>query len=124
MRDLDQDELIDRWTLGDAERELVSGKRGATRLGFALLLRFYTERGRFPRGRGEIPDAAVEYIARQVGVTPTHIAFYEWSGRTIEYHRAQICFPISACPRCRCTTRPPCLRRLRSSQTAMPPRRR
>lgn len=90
MRDLDQDELIDQWTLVGAELELVSGKRGATRLGFALVLRFYTERGRFPRGRGEIPDAAVEYIARQVGVTPTDIAFYEWSGRTIEYHRAQI----------------------------------
>lgn len=90
MRDLDQDELIDRWTLVGAELELVSGKRGATRLGFALVLRFYTERGRFPRGRGEIPDAAVEYVARQVGVTPTDIAFYEWSGRTIEYHRAQI----------------------------------
>ncbi|MGH3261544.1 MAG: DUF4158 domain-containing protein, partial [Trebonia sp.] len=42
------------------------------------------------RGRGESPDAAVEYVARQVGVTPTEIAFYEWSGRTIEYHRDQI----------------------------------
>lgn len=90
MRELDQDELIDRWTLVGDELELVSGKRGATRLGFALLLRFYTERGRFPRGRGEIPDAAVEYVARQVGVPATDIAFYEWSGRTIEFHRAQI----------------------------------
>ena len=90
VREFDQDELIDRWTLVGAELELVSGKRGATRLGFALLLRFYTERGRFPRGRGEIPDGAVGYVARQVGVTSTDIAFYEWSGRTIEYHRAQI----------------------------------
>ncbi|UQX13220.1 DUF4158 domain-containing protein [Candidatus Mycobacterium methanotrophicum] len=81
MRELDQDELIDRWTLVGDELELVSGKRGATRLGFALLLRFYVECGRFPHGRGEIPDAAVEYVARQVGVTPTDIAFYEWSGR-------------------------------------------
>ena len=89
-RELDQDELIDRWTLVGDELNLVAGKRGATKLGFALLLRVYTERGRFPRGRGEIPDAAVDYVARQVAVGATEIAFYEWSGRTIEFHRAQI----------------------------------
>ncbi len=55
-----------------------------------MLLRFYTERGRFPRGRSEIPDAAVDYVARQVGVERTEIAFYEWTGRTSKFHRAQI----------------------------------
>ncbi|WP_328820973.1 DUF4158 domain-containing protein [Nocardia sp. CY41] len=90
MRELDQDELIDRWTLVGDELELVSGKRKATRLGFALLLRFYTEWGPFPRSRSELADDAVEYVVRQVRVAPTDIAFYEWSGRTIEYHRAQI----------------------------------
>jgi len=34
---LDQDELIDRWTLVDDELNLVAGKRGATKLGFALM---------------------------------------------------------------------------------------
>ncbi len=29
-------------------------------------------------------------MARQVGVERTEIVFYDWSGRTIEYHRAQI----------------------------------
>jgi len=67
-RELDQDELIDRWTLMGDELNLVASERGATKLGFALLLRFYTERGRFPRGRGEIPDNAVDYVARQVAV--------------------------------------------------------
>ena len=67
-RELDQDELIDRWTLVGDELNLVASKRGATKLGFALLLRFYTERGWLPRGRGEIPDNAVDYVARQVAV--------------------------------------------------------
>jgi TnpA family transposase len=89
-RELDQDELIDRWTLVEDELVLVAGKRGATRLGFAVLLRFYTERGRFPRSRSEIPDAAVDYVARQVGVPATELAFYDWSGRTIKGHRVQI----------------------------------
>jgi hypothetical protein len=89
-RELDQDGLIDRWSLVADELALVAGKRGATRLGFAVLLRFYTDRGQFPRGRSEIPDSAIEYVARQVGVSATDFAFYEWSGRTIEFHRGQI----------------------------------
>ena len=75
--------------MGD-ELNLVAGKRGATKLGFALLLRFYTERGRFPRGRGEIPDAAVDYVARQVAVVATEIAFYEWSSRRPHHHVMQL----------------------------------
>ncbi|MGV9785305.1 DUF4158 domain-containing protein [Nocardia farcinica] len=35
-------------------------------------------------------DNAVAYMARQVGVERTDIAFSDWSGRTIEYHRARI----------------------------------
>ncbi|MGH3821654.1 MAG: DUF4158 domain-containing protein [Pseudonocardiaceae bacterium] len=70
--------------------DLVAGKRGGTRLGFAVLLRFYTERGRFPRGRSEIPDIAADYVARQVGVPAAELAFYDWSGRTIKAHRVQI----------------------------------
>jgi hypothetical protein len=65
---LNLDELVEHWTLLDDERELVAGKRGPTRLGFALLLKFYTRAGRFPRGRGELPDDAVSFVARQVGV--------------------------------------------------------
>ena len=46
-QELDEDELIDRWTLVGNELELVAGKRGATKLGFSVMLRFYTEHGRF-----------------------------------------------------------------------------
>jgi len=31
---------------------------------------------------------AVEFVARQVGVDPDEVGFYEWTGRTIEYHRS------------------------------------
>jgi hypothetical protein len=70
--------------------ELVAGKRGPTRLGFALLLKFYTRAGRFPRGRAELDDDAVAFVARQVGVPASDLGFYEWSGRTFKYHRAQV----------------------------------
>lgn len=84
------DELVEHWTVLDNETELVAGKRGPTRLGFALLLKYYTRHGRFPHGRAEFPDEVVGYVARQMKVPAADLGFYEWSGRTIEYHRAQI----------------------------------
>jgi hypothetical protein len=84
------DALVEHWTVLDDERELVAGKRGATRLGFALLLKHYTRNGRFPRGRAEFPDEVVEFVARQMKVPAADLGFYEWAGSTIEYHRNQI----------------------------------
>ena len=90
MARIEEDELIEHWTLIGGELAEVAGKRGPTRLAFALLLKFYTRRGRFPRSRGELPDEAVAYVARQVKVPASDLGLYEWSGRTFEYHRAQI----------------------------------
>ncbi|MFJ8095944.1 DUF4158 domain-containing protein [Streptomyces griseofuscus] len=87
---LNLDDLVEHWTLLKDEQGLVSGKRGATRLGFAVVLKFYTQYGRFPRGRFELPGEAVEFVARQVQVPAAELDAYEWSGRTVEYHRAQI----------------------------------
>jgi TnpA family transposase len=84
------DELVEHWTVLDEERELIAGKRGATRLGFAILLKFYTRHGRFPRGRSELADEVVGHVAKQVQVPASELGLYEWSGSTIEYHRSQI----------------------------------
>ena len=43
-----------------------------------------------PRGRSELADDAVEFVARQPGVPASDLGFYEWSGHTSEYHRAQV----------------------------------
>ena len=88
-RELDQDELIDRWTLVGDELNLVAGKRGRRSSASPCSALLHSKRP-VPSGKGEIPDAAVDYVARQVAVGATEIAFYEWSGRTIEFHRAQI----------------------------------
>ncbi|HEY5356903.1 MAG TPA: Tn3 family transposase [Streptosporangiaceae bacterium] len=84
------DELIGSWTLIGADWQLVGNKTGATRLGFALMLKFYEIEGRFPACPEEVPRAAVEYVASLVKVTPALLERYSWRGRTIEYHRAQI----------------------------------
>jgi hypothetical protein len=88
---LELDELVEHWTLLDGDRELVAGKRGASRLAFALMLKFYARHGRFPDDHADLPGDVVEFVARQVQVAPgAAVRGYEFSGRTSEYHRAQI----------------------------------
>ncbi|GAA3467453.1 hypothetical protein [Nonomuraea roseola] len=53
---VDVDELVEHWTALDEERD-------ATQLGFAVVLKFYTQHGRFPRGRGVAPDDAEKLTA-------------------------------------------------------------
>ena len=89
-RQWEQEELIDQWTLSATDRALLSNKTGATRLGFALLLKYFHRLGRFPQQKNEIPGIVVSYVANQVGVDPVAYLKYNWQGRTIKEHRAQI----------------------------------
>lgn len=82
-RPLDLDELVEHFTLRPDELPLLRNKTGATRLGFALLLKYLPGRGRWPRGRSELPDNAIEHVARQVKVPAEELGFYDWDGRTI-----------------------------------------
>jgi hypothetical protein len=84
------EQLISCWTLDEADWQLLATKRGATRLGFVLLLKFFDLEGRFPASAGELPQAAIDYVAALVGVPVAELGRYAWSGRTIEHHRAQI----------------------------------
>ena len=83
-REWEPEELVEGWTLFDADWRLIGNKTGATRLGFALMLRFFELEARFPGYPAEIPAAAVGYIAVQVGVEPGLFAKYGFTGRTAE----------------------------------------
>lgn len=89
-REWEPEELIACWTLVDGDRERLANKAGATRLGFALMLKFFEFEARFPSNASELPPTAVNYVAEQVDIDPEQLAGYDWSGRTIKYHRAQI----------------------------------
>jgi uncharacterized protein DUF4158 len=88
-REWELEDLIECWMLDEAEFELLANKTGSTRLGFALMLKFFEQEARFPQ-REDVPKAAVEFVSGQVKVDAALFAEYSWSGRTIEYHRAQI----------------------------------
>lgn len=84
------EQLVEEWNLEEGDRKLLGDKSGATRLGFALLLKFFQIEGRIPTYAEEIPAAAVEFVADQVNVDRALCTKYAWTGRTIEYHRHQI----------------------------------
>jgi hypothetical protein len=89
-RDWNADELAEHWTLPPGEKPLLANKTGPTRLGFAILLKFFQHEGCFPQHPQEIPDVVVRHVARQVDVEASAWPHYRWQGRTVEYHRAQI----------------------------------
>ncbi|MGH7427494.1 MAG: DUF4158 domain-containing protein [Candidatus Methylomirabilaceae bacterium] len=84
------DELVVSWTLMGNDWELLANKSGVTRLGFALLLKFFESDACFPRAASDISPEVVAYVGAQVEVDPVLFDAYEWSGRAIERHRAQI----------------------------------
>lgn len=89
-RQWETEELIEHWILSPWDLAQVGNKTGATRLGFAVLLKFFQREGRFPFFKNEIPGAVISFVATQVRVAPEAYLHYAWTGRTIEYHRAAI----------------------------------
>ncbi|HNC19062.1 MAG TPA: DUF4158 domain-containing protein, partial [Accumulibacter sp.] len=58
----------DQWLLAPSERELVMAKNRTNRLGFAILLTFFRERGRFPRDESEVEVHGVAALSKQLDV--------------------------------------------------------
>ncbi|POH72169.1 Tn3 family transposase [Arthrobacter glacialis] len=83
-------ELIEEWTLVGRDFDLLGQKPGPTRLGFALLLKFFEIEARFPSGPDEFDLTAIAYVSEQVGVPEEDLVLYLWTGRTIERHRSDI----------------------------------
>jgi len=84
------DELIRHWTFDPNDLALVRNKTGPTRVGFAVLLKFFELEARFPRSRDEIPAEAADFVAKQVGIEFQDWAGYDWSSRSTKRHRRQI----------------------------------
>ncbi|MFH9732396.1 DUF4158 domain-containing protein [Streptomyces sp. NPDC017260] len=89
-QDWEPEDLIGVWTLLEDDMKKVRNKSGATRLGFALLLKFFEVEARFPESAKEMPAAAVKYVAQQVRVPAGAWADYDWQGDRIKRHRKEI----------------------------------
>ena len=89
-RVLDEDELIEHWTLVGDELDLLTGRTGPSKLGLALWLKFFIMKGCFPAGRSELPDEAVGWVASQVKVPASDLGLFDWEGRTAERARKTV----------------------------------
>ncbi|QHV47264.1 DUF4158 domain-containing protein [Bacillus cereus] len=72
------------------EIRLIGNATGKTRLRFAVLLKFYQYQVRFPLQNQEIPEAIINYIVKQLKLKSEIFDQYNWSGRTLVFHRVQI----------------------------------
>jgi hypothetical protein len=80
----------ERWILTPSEHALVMDKNLANRLGFAMLLLFFRDQGRFPRRAADVDPAAVAVVAGRLAMdVPTDFPL-PLTGRTVERHRAEI----------------------------------
>jgi hypothetical protein len=84
------EDLAEHWTLSPDDRALLANRAPATRLGFALLLKYFQHEGRFPPHKRDVPTAAIVHVARQLDLPPERYTQYDWDSRTIEFHRAQV----------------------------------
>jgi hypothetical protein len=84
------EELSEHWMLTTAEFGALGNKTGATRLGFAVLLKYIQYDGRFPHARQDVPLAVVAFVADHVKVAPDAWSAYRLDSRTAKYHRAHI----------------------------------
>ena len=89
-REWEPEDLVACWTLVEDDWRLLANKSGPSRLAFGLLLEFFELEGRFPYHFGELPRQAVAHMAQQVHFGVEVLAEFDWTGRTAEYHRAQI----------------------------------
>ena len=83
-------ELAEHWTIEQADHQLIRQKRGVNRLGFALLLKFFQLKGRFPEKKNEIPRVVRAFVAEQLSAAESDYEQYNWEGRGIKRHRAEI----------------------------------
>lgn len=91
-RNWDEDELLEHFGIVPIERKLIGNKTGASRLGFAVLLKYSQREARFPTKKQDIPKVVVDYIASQLGMASDLFEEYRWGAeeRNFTYHRKQI----------------------------------
>ena len=84
------EELSEHWTVSVEEKRLARRKRHPLQLGYVVLLKFFQYQGRFPKSAREVPRRIIKHIANQLEIAPANWSDYDWSGRTIKYHRSEI----------------------------------
>ena len=83
-------ELMESFTIVPSERELLGTKSGASRLGCAVLLKYFQFEGRFPTTWDDVPREVIRHLAQSFGVSPDAYRQYDLDERLARYHKDQI----------------------------------
>jgi len=83
-------ELLESFTIAPSERELLGTKSGASRLGCAVLLKYFQCEGRFPASWHDVPREVIRHLAQSSGVSPDAYRHYDLDERLARYHKEQI----------------------------------
>ena len=83
-------DFVGQWSLSFADIDFINSKPGATRLGLAAQLKFFSARGFFAEDGTLVPHDAAEYLAEQIGVPTDELSSYDFGGRTARRHCAEI----------------------------------
>ncbi len=83
-------ELAECWTLSNSEKQLLQQRTKWSRLGLAVLLKFFQIEGRFPTFHKEVPRTALDFLADHLGVSPELWFEYSLKGRTSKRDREQL----------------------------------
>ena len=89
-RHWDEQELAEHWSLTHDEFELLRNRTERSRIGFAVLLKFFQVEGRFPSDRKEVPAVALDYLGDQLEASSKAFSEYDWSGRSGKRDREQV----------------------------------
>jgi TnpA family transposase len=82
--------IAERWTITASDRALVLKRHRSNRLGFAILLAFFREHGRFPGASSDVDRLMAETIAQYLAIDiPSEFSLH-LPERTAERHRAEI----------------------------------
>ncbi|NQY74051.1 MAG: Tn3 family transposase [Candidatus Margulisbacteria bacterium] len=82
--------LIENFSFQPNELKFLGNKTGKTRLGAALQFKFLQNEGRLLDEDSEIPKQVLDFIAHQVNADSKSYQDYDWEGRNVSIHRAQV----------------------------------
>ncbi|AUM65168.1 hypothetical protein C0R09_11890 [Brevibacillus laterosporus] len=77
---MELDELIEHFIFLPNEMQQIGNKSGETRIGFAVMFKFFQYEARFTFHKFEVPKAVISYIAKQIEAGRTVCTIrLEWS---------------------------------------------
>ena len=85
-----EQELVEHWTLFEAEAALLTNRTGRGRIGLAVLLKYFQLNGRFPRRHRDVPGPVLAFLGECLSVTPTAWFEYDLGGRSGKRDREQV----------------------------------